>query len=151
MGIRKGISSGLSKVFSPTQWMGYDSLRQNGLLIGRIFRRSMGQDKKQKLTGMSFEECVAHFNLSEADIQNKIKNMLQIVYFCLILAGLCFAYAIYLFVSAKAMAGFVTLILMSVMLSYAFREHFNYFQMCQRRLGCTMKQWFNFVLKGHKK
>lgn len=151
MGIRKSVSSGLSKVFSPTQWMGYDSLRQNGFLIGRIFRRAMGQDKKQKLSGLSFAQCMAHFNLLEADIQKKMKNMLQIVYFCLILAGLCFMYAMYLLISAKIMPGFVTLILMFVMLSYAFREHFNYFQMRQRRLGCTIKQWFYFVLKGHKK
>lgn len=151
MGIGKHVSKNISKVFSPSQWMGYDSLRQNGLLIGRIFRRSMGQDKTKKLQGLSFEQCKAHFNLTDADIEIKMKNMLQILWFCLILAALCLAYSIYLFIAAKVLAGFVTLILMGVMLSYAFREHFNYFQMKQRRLGCTFKQWLNFVLEGHKK
>ena len=97
MGVRGHVSKGISKIFSPSQWMGYDSLRQNGLLIGRIFRRSMGQDKTKKLQGLSFEQCKAHFNLTDADIEIKMKNMLQILWFCLILAGLCLAYAIYLF------------------------------------------------------
>lgn len=151
MGIGRHVSKNISKVVSPSQWMGYESLRQNGLLIGKILLRTLGRDKKEKLQGLSFEQCKAHFNLTEADIQLKMKNMLQIVQYCLILSVACFAYAIYLLVTAKILAAFVTITLMGVMLSYAFREHFNYFQMKQRRLGCTFKQWFNYVLKGHKK
>jgi len=149
MGVRKTISKGLSKVLSPTQWLGMDSIKQNGKLIGDIAKGAFRIDKKQsQVSGKSFEECLRHYGVTEEGLKKRMENALQVVWFCLILAGILLPYSIYLIFTAKVLAGVVALILMFVMLSYAFREHFQYFQMKERRLGCTFKDWFNATFKG---
>ncbi len=51
-------------------------------------------------------------------------------------------YAIYLWYQHAFLAILMTAILMLVATSFAFKEHFWYMQMRQRRLGLTLKEWF---------
>ena len=51
------------------------------------------------------------------------------------------AYAVYVFHSGFYLPGFVCLMLTALAGAHCFREHFNRFQMRQRRLGCTFQEW----------
>ncbi len=151
MGIRKHVSKGFSKVITPTQWVGLDSLKQNGRLIGGMAKTVFSLNKQRKSKKLTFEQAMEHYHLSEQDIQQKMKKALQIVWFCLGLSALLFGYGIYLFIVSKTLPALVCVILLLVMLAQAFREHFNYFQMDQRRLGCTYPEWWHYLTKGRRK
>ena len=67
-----------------------------------------------------------------------------------VLAVLILMYSVYLFIEGGHKGGIVALVVMFIALVLAFRYHFWYFQIKQRKLGCTIQEWFNHGLKGIK-
>lgn len=152
MGIKKTVKKGITAGWSPTRWAGTDHLKENASVIKNlarsIFRRNKGEDAGRV---ESFEQALQRLGMSEQDLQKRMNNSKIIVAFAGSLAFLVFLYMFYMFLHHSVLSGIVCLVLTIVLLSYAVREHFNLFQMRQRRLGCTLKEWFNYTVKGSKK
>ena len=98
----------------------------------------------------TFEQCLKRLGITEAQLQKRMRSSLQIILFCLGLGVAIIIYAFYLWSQGMLMAGFTSLILGGLLGSYAFREHFNYFQMKKRQLGCSLKDWVKFMIGGGK-
>lgn len=99
----------------------------------------------------TFQEATRRFHLSEADLQEKMKRFRQTaLMYCAMAAGL-FLYALYLFFTLHFIAAFLSLIVTVLALILAFRQHFWYFQMKRRKLGCTFKEWFQGTFFGGSK
>lgn len=147
MGIRNIVKRGVSGGFSPTRWMSVESIRENGHFIGELFRTVFYRKNKKDnpLKKKSFDEVMQHYNMTEKDLEMRMRKSQLLILFCLGLGVLVLGYMIYLFIDDQLLAGFICLMLSFVMFSYVFREHFNLFQMRQRRLGCTLKEWFNSI------
>lgn len=143
----KNIRKGAGYVFTPNQWLGFDSLKQHGSMIARLFSRVMKPHESSQVKGMSFAQCMAHFNMTSEELKKRMQTALQTALVCGATSAACLIYAIYLFAKVGFLSGLVTVGLSFVMAAYCFREHFNYFQMHEKRLGCTVKQWLNFVMK----
>ncbi len=91
----------------------------------------------------TFEEAVERLGMTEKDISDRKRNMLQTA---LVFAGislLIFCYTVYLLLNGHVGAGFLGLCVMLMALMMGFRYHFWYFQMKKRKLGCTIKEWFH--------
>lgn len=151
MGFKNAMKKGLFSGLNPLRWMGMEQIKGNGQTIGQITKRLFdASDSSKKNPPKTFEEAMERYKLSEADLQKRMRSSLRLVYFCLGLSVLLIIYTLYLFFSHLVLSGFVTIMLTLLLWAYAFREHFNYFQMKQRRLGCTFREWFISTFKGSK-
>ena len=121
-------------------WMGWPRLKSSGQAIGTTAKRLFIPQKAD--IKEEFHEAVARLQLSENDLQEKQRTFLKL---CIIFVFMGFAllsYAIYLAWQAYVNSAFVTLSLTLLLFAIAFRYHFWYFQVKQRRLGCTLKDWY---------
>lgn len=151
MGVKNVVKKGFLSGLNPLRWIGYEQIAQNGRTIKNMVDGMVKPSNgKTDFRPTSFEECMQHYKLTEEELKIRMRNSYRIALVCFIASFFMAAYVIYLFVHGLPLAGIVCVMLTLLLWSYAFREHFNYFQMKRRRLGCTFKDWFVAVFKGKK-
>jgi len=89
----------------------------------------------------TFEQAVKRLDLTEQDLAKQQRRYFgQAVFF--LLAALCLLfYTIYLFVDAKFIPGALAFLVFLLALVRTFISHFWYYQIKNRKLGCTVKEW----------
>ena len=152
MGFRRIMKKGLSSGLNPFRWVGMEQIKGNGRTISDISKKLFKTNNHSQATPpKTFADAMRRYGLTEAALQKRMKSSLRLAYFCVALSVVMIAYTIYLFASHLVLSGFVTTMLALLLWAYAFREHFNYFQMKERRLGCTFQEWFTSTFtKGSK-
>ena len=101
----------------------------------------------------TFQQAVVRLNLTDESLRKQKASLLGLC-FLMCFFGLCvFIYAIYLLFLGKWLASLISLVVMSLSYVLAFRYHFWYFQITQKKLGCTFKEWRNqdFLRGSHEK
>lgn len=150
MGFRSALKKGVGSGLNPKKWVGFNQLKSDSTTLSNIFRGVFKRSEKAAEKKETFEEAVKRFNLTEKDIQKRMKSAKELVMIFLGLGGLLLFYTFYQWASGRVISGFICLTLSLLTLAYAFREHFNLFQMRNRRLGCTYKEWVNGTFKRSK-
>jgi intracellular multiplication protein IcmV len=137
--IKKGVVAG----WNFSAWLGVKTIKQNTSVIKDLSKAAFvpGKTQNRGPEKETFAEAMRRLNLTEASLQKRIKASTQIIYLCGGLMLPMFGYTIYMFMSGFYLSTFVCLMLTALSGAYSFREHFNRFQMRQRRLGCTLSEW----------
>lgn len=146
------------------------SRSQTALLIGRIFNIRAWSDwprmkaftfylingfkalfviQQEKKTE-SFDKAIIELNLDEASLLKKQKALLRLSKIMVFSAALILGYAAYQLCLGSFRAFLISLIVMFISLTLAFRYHFWYFQIKEHILGCTFRQWFRQGLLGEQ-
>lgn len=140
----------ISKVFKSMidvpSWMGASTLKDSAKGIKDLGRTLFVPAKSDREE--TYEQAVARMGLTAEHLEKRKRSFLiaSIVYF---LAGLAFlSYTAYLFIRGAHVAILLSGVLSLVAFSLAIRENFWYFQMRERRLGCSLKEWFSFLMGG---
>lgn len=105
---------------------------------------------QQHTVDESFDEAKQRLRLTESDIENKKKALLGLSILMAIFAVGLFIYALYLIINLHIAAFFLTIVIMGVALTLAFRYNFWYYQFKVRKLGCSISEWFHNGLMGGK-
>lgn len=151
MGLFRSVKKGVSSSLNVKRWVGLDHIKDNGRVLGRLFQTVLKKPVQSETTRHeSFEECMRRFNMTEEDLQKRIKNGKKMVFFYLLVSIATFIYLIFLLSYGRHLAGFVCIMLTLLFLVYALREHFNIYQMNQRRLGCSFKTYFRSLFQRSK-
>lgn len=150
MGIKSFIKNNAKHGFNPKKWVGYDHIKHDAKVVGKLAKRAFSSGDADSIRKESFEEAMKRLNLSEKDIQERIKKAKDAVFIFLLMGGALLAYMVYQWVTGHFLSGFTCLILSLVVFVHAFREHFNAYQMRQRQLGCSYKAWLKSLVKGSK-
>jgi intracellular multiplication protein IcmV len=145
MGSRYGVKDFLKSFVNFPAWMGASGLRRTAGDISTM-SRELFTLKHAPVREETFEEAIARFNLSEADLKQRQRAFGRLAALYLFVVFCLGIYVVYLWYNHAILSVFMTLVLMLVASSFAFKEHFWYVQMRQRRLGLTLKQWFLFVV-----
>jgi intracellular multiplication protein IcmV len=149
----------MGKVFKPfvnfPLWMGWkqigSSSRDLKNLAKAVFRIKLEKNEEKKPATETFEQTMARLNIDEEKLKERQKQFLKLTLFYFALGLALLSYTIHLFITTHFfLASFVTLILSVLMFTYAYRQHFWYFQIKSRKLGRTFKDWVAFTLKGTK-
>lgn len=98
----------------------------------------------------TFEEAVKRMRLSEQDLEDRKKLFLRQTLIYLGVAFLVAGYGVYLAFQQSLMGMSLSLVVAALSFSYAFRSHFWLFQVKQKKLGCTFKEYLNSSVKGEK-
>ncbi len=150
MGIGTGVGREIKKTFKSfvdvPSWLGYRSIKHYFKGI-----KSTGKDyftPKQSDVTEEFAEAAQRFNLSEEEIQKRQSALLRLSLFYFGLFVVILGYAVFLAFDG-VLRGFIIAVVVSLLaLANAFRHHFWYFQIKQRKLGCTVKEWYNSAMGG---
>ncbi len=99
----------------------------------------------------SFAAAKIRLKLSDAELIAREKGLLRLSLAMVGMSVGVFIYAIYLFYTGSIKGGILGVVLMFIALVLAFRYHFWYFQIKERKLGCTIQEWFKQGLMGDKR
>lgn len=129
------------------QWMGYDWLIYPFASIAnqakRFFIPQTGSREE------SFEEAIARFGLTETDLFLKQRSCMVLAITFLCMAIVTLFNALYLFWRTAFFGGGFSVVLALCCLCLAFRYHFWVFQIRNRKLGCSVEDWWFSHSKGH--
>ncbi|MHA7841497.1 MAG: type IVB secretion system protein IcmV [Gammaproteobacteria bacterium] len=129
------------------QWMGYDWLIYPFAAIANQAKRFfIPQNAHRK---ESFEEAIARLQLTESQLFVQQKNCMRLAITFFVMALLTLFNALYLFWSTAFFGGGFSVILALCCLAFAFRYHFWVFQIRNRKLGCSIEDWWFSHSKGH--
>lgn len=125
---------------NPRGWLGYDSLKDQNRTLWDIVKdlfRPASPERQE-----SFDAAVQRFNLTEADLDEAKKNFLFFAIIFSVLAVFSLFLGFYVLIWHETFAGLIlSFATFALFAAQAFKYHFWYFQITQRKLGCTFNDW----------
>lgn len=140
MAFRKIFTVNRKTFLYPSAWINAEAISEQTSLIwsilGPLFRKPKpGREE-------TFEAAVKRLKLSEADIESGIKSYRTYAWILLLFGFVLFAYGFVLLFAWGSFSGWLlAMACVAMALAQAFRFDFWSFQMQQRKLGLTFKDW----------
>lgn len=141
MGIRQGFKKIGKSFFDYRTWMDMERLK-SGFTNLRGSMRTYFVPQKQQAKPDDFHATVQKFKLSEADLRRKAYAFLRLTFLMVFVTLGVLSYTLYLYAEEHWRAAFIATSVTLVGAALTFRYHFWYFQLKQRKLGCSIKEWF---------
>ena len=153
MGIRSYVKNTVKNNSNVKSWSSWDAIKDNAKVIGLMVKdiKDSSASAATPVIPQTFEQAAAKFNLSPADLQKRMTRHLWVSIGCAILGVSALGWAIFLFLKVMLLSGVAGLSLAALMFSYAFQENFRYFLIKQRRLNCTVHEWFSSFFENKKR
>jgi len=123
-------------------WSSWITVKDNAKTITGILK-DVKTEAEKPVVKATFAETVKKFGLSESDLNARMKSYFRVAVLCAILGLAAFCWTIFLLSKLMFLSSLMALSLSALMFAYAFREHFYYFQIKQKRLDCTFSEWFS--------
>ena len=149
MGLKNVLKVTFISALNPVRWLGMSSLKQQSSAAGKLIKSTFkgGAVDGDGFKPTSFDDCMRHYKVDEQGLKRMKRNSLYTTYFCLTLSLFTLGYMFYLFAHGTSIGGIMCIVLTILLWAMATRESFNLYQMNQRRLGCTFKEWFKSLFK----
>ncbi len=138
------------RLFNVRTWVDFDRMRSFTYYLLNGFRKMFIPGSSEREPGESFESAKERLNLTEQELVSRQRALFRL---SLLMSGgalVIFAYAIYHLYYGNYRATIISLVLMLIAFALSFRYHFWYFQIKERKLGCTFKEWYKKGLLGGK-
>ena len=136
------------RIFNVRSWLDFDRMKSFTGYLGTGFKKMfVPQEPEAK---ESFEEALVRQNINEKDLKSKQSALYRLSLLMCGTAVIIFAYGIYHLFYGGYKATIISLSVALIALALAFRYHFWYFQIRERKLGCTLKEWYRKGLIGGK-
>ncbi|PIZ05114.1 MAG: hypothetical protein COY58_00700 [Gammaproteobacteria bacterium CG_4_10_14_0_8_um_filter_38_16] len=142
MGFRSYVKNTVKDNTNVKGWVDWSAVKENGRTIGSFIKSIKTPDLNVPVQKTTFEAAVKKYNLSDAQLQQQMRSHFRVACVCLLLGLGALGWAVKILLQGMITSSFVSVALSILMLAYAFREHFLYFQIKQRRLGCSVHDWF---------
>jgi intracellular multiplication protein IcmV len=144
---------GIKKIIKPAvdvpKWIDYQQLVKTNRSIFGFIKKFFIPD--QAKTKESFEEALSRLKLTPADLIQRHKEFSRLMWIWIFLFLINIAYSIYLLHIHSFRGFYPCLGIGIIILTQIFRYNFWLFQIKQRRLGCSFRDWFNSQFFGKKK
>ena len=149
MGVRSYFKNTAKANTNVTAWSDWASVRKNAQFIKQLVADIKPKDKvtidpAQKKT---FDEAVAKFGLSEKDLTARMKSHFRLSLGCAVLTLAAFAWFCYLLWLGMFLSSIVALSVAFLMGTYTVIENLYAYRIKQRRLDCTVREWFFHFIK----
>jgi intracellular multiplication protein IcmV len=140
MAIRDVFKVSRKTFFNPTEWLGYRQLKTNTNIIWDTIKGLFVVSKPERIE--TFAAAISRLELTEADLSATAKRFLAYSIFFVILGGITLAVSFVMLYDYGFFAWLICTLVTVLFLVQAFRFHFWYFQIVQRKLGCTFQEWW---------
>lgn len=151
MGIKTGsrLKKLLSRVFHIRFWMDIERIKSFAQFVKNLFKKLFVLQPQAPT--QSFEEAQVRLQLTDEQLLKRQQALFRICLLMIFLALVLCCYGVYQLFYGTVVAALLTLVVILIALSLAFRYHFWYFQIKQRKLGCSWRDWLSEGLLGGKK
>ncbi len=129
-------------------WFDWERLKSFTIFLGTSIRRlfmaetiDANDDKNNPALTESFESAQKELKLSDEDLLIREKALYRLSILMSLMALGIFIYSGYHFFSGHFRAGLLSLIVMMIAVALGFRYHFWYYQIKNRKLGCSINEW----------
>jgi len=150
MGIQSYLKNTAKANTNVKAWSGWDSIKANGKIVGAMAKDLKTPNREASASIGTFEETMQKFGLTEADLRQRMRSHLYLAIICAVLGLGAFGWMIHLLIKGMFLSGMVSLALSFMMFAYAFSEHFNYFKIKNKKLDCTLKEWYSEFFPNKK-
>ena len=140
-----GFRSAFKSLFNVKSWVGWDSLSQNGNWIRGMVRSLMRTPAKSPVSE-TFEEACEKYGYTPEFLKEQAEKfrLASKVYLAFLSAGV--GYLVWLWHKKHWAAMIVMFPLNFMLFALFFRESFWLMQIRQKRLGMSMRDWFNITV-----
>lgn len=133
------------RFFNVKGWMGYDQLKKSTTSMTSYTKDLFSKPKMGEPE--TFEEAMVRMGLTEEDLNHREKTCRKYLFFFAGLGGLLLFYSLFLLINGDVRNTFLCLGISAFLFVQAFKQHFWLYQIRERRLGCTMQEWWNSITK----
>jgi intracellular multiplication protein IcmV len=143
------VTRAVGRVFKPLvnfpRWMGLSQIWRQGQGIYRMIQDM--RRPEQPIVRETFEEALKRLNISESDLKERMKFTYRFALIYTFFGLIFLAYTIYM-IFHGLLGSILGLLITALLFTFAYREHFWYYQMKVRRLGCSFREWLNYLVRG---
>lgn len=127
--------------FRVTKWISLDYIKNSYGTAFKIGKAVFTPDEAEYTE--SFEEALDRMQLTEEILAARLKEFTKLMLVYVIFAFGVFAYSVFIAYTKKNLLGFCMGFGITVYsLTHAFRYHFWIYQIKNRKLGCSIREWF---------
>ncbi len=148
MQVPRIVTATVKRMIDVPTWIGYKEIVETTKSIGQLIKDTFTPQKSERTE--TFEEALKRLNLTEKDVKQRIKTFTFLSIFWLLIAIFVLGYGVYMADIGSWLSFIASFSISLVCLTQAFRFHFWLYQMKQRRLGCTFREWLNANVIGDK-
>jgi intracellular multiplication protein IcmV len=127
--------------FDIPAWLGLKQLKDTNKTLGTYLKDTY--KVKQANRTETFEQALKRLNVTEADLAIVVKNNTRNFYIMVAFAVALLVYGIYLLILGSVGAALLDLVVIGLVLVRVFQFSFWNFQIRQKRLGCSFKEWLS--------
>ena len=138
----------INTAFNVRKWSDFDRMKEFTMYLEHGIKNLF--IPQRQAAAQTFDEALQQYHINEATLLKKKKALIRLSLWMSFLAFGFFLYSIYLVVVGSFHAMLLSLVVMMFALVLAFRYHFWFFQIQQRKLGCTFQDWFWRGFLGRK-
>lgn len=141
----------ITRIFDVRGWTDWDRGKSTIIFITDTIKRLfILQPRKTTASTTSFNAAVKRYQLTPEQIEIKKIALWRLSMLMLTLGSLLSLYLIYQIIYGHILAILLSIVVTLIAFILAFRYHFWYFQMKQKKLGCTVREWFRQSILGGK-
>ena len=142
MGLWKGTKKvlGLAFNFRVDQWAGLPWIKSNHAFYMSQVRSLFKIQRAQR--SEEFEDALSRFTITPEELELQANRYLLLTYLFVMMAIGLLIYAIITALLGNWMGATICVALIIYSLTLAFRYHFWRFQISQKKLGCTIPEWY---------
>lgn len=147
MGWFRSFRKQMGKGLHPTEWMNTEELKEQGQIIKDVLE-SYGEldapsskSKFNRRPSKTFAEAMQRYGLTEAKLQERIRQSFYLTIALGISAVLLLCYTFYLLSSHLYLATLTSAMLTLLLCTYTIREYLSYYKLKHRILLFSLSQW----------
>jgi intracellular multiplication protein IcmV len=145
--------TGIKKIIKPSidvpKWIGYRQLVKSNRSMVALLKKYFIPE--QAHTQESFAVALQRLNLKESDLIQRRREFTRLMWIWVFLFFVTIGYSLYLLLEHALRGFFPSLAIAFIILTQVFRYHFWLFQIKQRRLGCSFRDWLSSYFTVGKK
>ena len=135
------VTSLFKRIFKVKYWSDSERVKSFFHYVVEMFKRLFVI--RPKPAKESFEQAKARLKLTDGALLKKERALFRLSVFMAVIGVLMVLYSLYQGVYGTFQGILLSLVVSLLAWVFAFRYHFWYFQIRQKKLGCSFMVWFN--------
>ena len=148
MKITQRVKRRFKPFFDVSSWMSKDFLVAPARDLNQKFRQLFSINRAKNIE--NFDSAMRRLDMDENALVSRLADMRRMFYMFLLIGLGISIYGILSFIQGFFFSSFICVGLTGFALAMMFRYHFWMFQIKQRQLGCSLKDWLFIGLLGKK-
>lgn len=128
-------------------WINWQEIKSNTSYLKGLVKNTFSFGKKN-VRKENFTDAMARYSLDEITLKERYQQLKILFTITMFLSAILFPYTVYVFLFGRWLNGAVCAALTMLGFTLAFRYHFWMYQITERRLGCTFKDWLAYIFKN---